>query len=200
MLRRDQDSSDPYIPLLIWWAVEAKAATHREQILQKMDDTSLWRHELVRTTLIPRLARRYAAEGDDAGFEACAQILAMAPKSEDVERVIGGMEEQLQERARRLGRRFLQGLADLAAQHEIIGDVRGQGLFLGLELIRDRVALEPADREAADLVERMKERGFLLSTDGPDHNVVKIKPPTVLTVDDVDQTLDALDRSLGELA
>ncbi|HEX3145544.1 MAG TPA: hypothetical protein VHQ64_16335 [Pyrinomonadaceae bacterium] len=61
----------------------------------------------------------------------------------------------------------------------MIGDVRGQGLFVGIELVRDHETLEPADREAAILIEKMKERGVLLSTDGPFHNVIKIKPPIV---------------------
>ena len=61
-----------------------------------------------------------------------------------------------------------------------------QGLFLGVELVRDRTTLEPAPDEATDLINRMAARGILLATDGPFHNVLKIKPPMVLTADDVD--------------
>ena len=91
---------------------------------------------------------------------------------------------------------FSAGLRALPDRHELIGDVRGAGLFLGVELVRDRVTLEPAADAAAALVERMKERGILLSTDGPLDNVLKIKPPMVLTRDDVDRVLRVLDAEL----
>ncbi len=73
----------------------------------------------------------------------------------------------------------------------------GMGLFIGVELVRDRGSLEPADTEAAVIINEMKWRGFLLSTDGPHHNVIKIKPPMVLQAHDVDATLAALDEVLG---
>ena len=105
----------------------------------------------------------------------------------------------LQEHARRLGRHFLQGLESLRERHEIIGDVRGRGLFLGIELVRDRKTLEPADTEATDIVNAMRQRGVLLSTDGPLHNVIKIKPPMVLDQNDIDMTLRLLEDVLSDL-
>ncbi|MEC8321239.1 MAG: aminotransferase class III-fold pyridoxal phosphate-dependent enzyme, partial [Planctomycetota bacterium] len=78
-------------------------------------------------------------------------------------------------------------------------DVRGRGLFLGFELVRDRTTLEPADAEATALVNAMRERGVLLSTDGPLHNVIKIKPPLVVDEGDVDMTLRLLDDVLAGL-
>jgi 4-aminobutyrate aminotransferase-like enzyme/Ser/Thr protein kinase RdoA (MazF antagonist) len=107
--------------------------------------------------------------------------------------------EQLQEHALELGNYFLEGLRGLMAQHKLIGDVRGTGLFLGVEFVRDRKTLEPAADEAARLVNRMKARGVLLSTDGPLHNVIKIKPPMVLSQDDVDMTLRLLGDDLAAL-
>jgi 4-aminobutyrate aminotransferase-like enzyme/Ser/Thr protein kinase RdoA (MazF antagonist) len=107
-------------------------------------------------------------------------------------------DEGLQERARRLGERLALGLAGLAARHPIVGDVRGLGLFLGLELSLDRESRAPAPLQAAYAVERLKDHGILLSTDGPDHNVVKMKPPLCLTEDDVDRVVASLDRVLGE--
>ncbi|HVS13007.1 MAG TPA: aminotransferase class III-fold pyridoxal phosphate-dependent enzyme [Thermoanaerobaculia bacterium] len=104
-------------------------------------------------------------------------------------------EEGLQERARVLGERFRRGLRELAARCPAIGDVRGLGLFLGFELVRDPVARTPDPELASWLVERMRDGGFLLSSDGPDRNVIKVKPPMVLAEDDVDHTLAAL----GEL-
>jgi 4-aminobutyrate aminotransferase-like enzyme len=107
-------------------------------------------------------------------------------------------EERLQERAARVGRRLRAGLEDLARRHAIVGDVRGLGLFLGIELVRDRETLEPAAAEAAYVVERMKDHGILLSTDGPLHNVIKMKPPLVFSETDADRVVAAYDRVLGE--
>jgi 4-aminobutyrate aminotransferase-like enzyme len=108
--------------------------------------------------------------------------------------------EGLQARAEELGADFLAGLRRLGERHELVGDARGAGLFLGLELVRDRETLEPAAEEAALLVERMRQRGVLLSTDGPLHNVIKIKPPMVLTREDVDRALWGLDDELARVA
>ena len=82
-------------------------------------------------------------------------------------------------------------------RHPLIGDVRGHGLFLGIELVRERRTLEPAAEEASSIVNEMRRRGILLSTDGPLHNVIKIKPPMVLDEDDVDMTLRILDDVLS---
>jgi 4-aminobutyrate aminotransferase-like enzyme len=82
-------------------------------------------------------------------------------------------------------------------RHAIIGDVRGMGLFIGVEMVRDRGTMDPAAEEAADLINRVKDRGILLSTDGPLHNVLKIKPPMVLTEQDVDMVVRVLDDELS---
>ena len=107
-------------------------------------------------------------------------------------------EEGLQQNALETGSRLLAGLRGLMREHPIIGDVRGAGLFLGFELVRDRGTLEPAAAEAAYLVNRLKDHGILLSTDGPLENVVKIKPPLCFTAADADYLVDTLDRVLRE--
>src|SRR5947207_2656870 len=76
---------------------------------------------------------------------------------------------------------------------------RGSGVFLGVELVRDRETLEPAGAEASFVVNRMRERGVLLGTDGPYHNVVKIRPPMPFADNDADLLVDALEQSLAEL-
>jgi 4-aminobutyrate aminotransferase-like enzyme len=106
--------------------------------------------------------------------------------------------ERLQEHALEMGGRLLDGLRELQSRHELIGDVRGLGLFVGVELVSDRESLAPAADEAAWIIERLKDRGFLVSTDGPLHNVLKIKPPMVLQTEDIDEFLAALDELLGE--
>jgi 4-aminobutyrate aminotransferase-like enzyme/Ser/Thr protein kinase RdoA (MazF antagonist) len=95
-------------------------------------------------------------------------------------------DEELQQNAQEVGLYLLDGLRQLQQKHPLIGDVRGLGLFLGIEFVRDRVTLEPANASAAEIVELMKERGVLLSTDGPFHNVIKIKPPLVFSEKDAD--------------
>jgi 4-aminobutyrate aminotransferase-like enzyme/Ser/Thr protein kinase RdoA (MazF antagonist) len=105
-------------------------------------------------------------------------------------------EEGLQAHALAVGTHLLKGLGLLKDRHPIIGDVRGTGLFLGIELVKDRNTLQPAARKAAEVVNRMKNRGILLGTDGPFHNVIKIKPPMVVTRDDADMFVRVLDDIL----
>jgi len=107
-------------------------------------------------------------------------------------------EEGLQDHARRVGDHLRQGLHELMDRHPLIGDVRGLGLFLGIELVLDRETLQPAPRHAAYIVERMRDHGILLSTDGPLHNVIKIKPPLVFDATDADRLVTTLDRVLAE--
>jgi len=106
-------------------------------------------------------------------------------------------EEALQEHALREGAFLLNGLRELAGRHEAIGDVRGSGLFLGVELVRDREGREPAAELAADVVNVLRDEGVLLSTDGPDRNVLKIKPPLAFGRDDAELFVEALDRGLA---
>ena len=105
-------------------------------------------------------------------------------------------DEGLQENARATGEYLLAGLRDLSTRHPLIGDARGRGLFLGLELVRDRATREPAGPEAARLADCMKDLGVLLSTDGPHHNVIKIKPPLVFARPDADRLLQRLEQAL----
>ena len=108
-------------------------------------------------------------------------------------------DEQLQAHARDVGQRMLTGLRPFVDRHPIVGDVRGSGLFLGVELVRDRTTLEPAGSEASYVANRLREMGILLGTDGPYHNVVKIRPPMPFNAEDADLLVGALDRALGEL-
>ncbi len=104
----------------------------------------------------------------------------------------------LQQHALDVGSALRERLTALQQSHPVIGDVRGRGLFLGVELVRNRQTREPAPAVARYVVERMKELGVLLSTDGPDANVLKIKPPMVFSAEDGDRLVAALDRVLAE--
>jgi 4-aminobutyrate aminotransferase-like enzyme/Ser/Thr protein kinase RdoA (MazF antagonist) len=92
--------------------------------------------------------------------------------------------EDLPSRAVTTGERLMQGYCDLAHRHPIIGDVRGMGLFIGVELVSDRNARTPATKAADQIVDQLRLRGILAATDGPDDNVLKIKPPMVFGPDE----------------
>lgn len=108
-------------------------------------------------------------------------------------------EEEMQRQARETGDYLMQLLKDLMPKHAIIGDVRGHGLFVGAELVRNRQTKEPAVPEIDQVVQQMKARGFLLSTDGPLHNVLKIKPPLVFTRENALQMVQQLDAVLSAM-
>ncbi len=107
-------------------------------------------------------------------------------------------EEDLQQNAHTVGGDLKLALAGLAEQHPIIGDVRGRGLFLGIELVRDRDRRSPATMQARYIIERLRAERILLSTDGPDDNVLKFKPPMVFDARDAERLVAALDRILGD--
>ena len=107
-------------------------------------------------------------------------------------------DEKLQNNAARTGARLKAGLERLKMKHPRVGDVRGLGLFLGVELVLDRESRTPAPRQAAYVAERMRDEGILISTDGPDRNVLKIKPPLVFDAADADLFVATLGRILAE--
>jgi len=107
--------------------------------------------------------------------------------------------EGLRDRALDVGGYLLDGLRGLVDRHPLVGDARGLGLFSGIELVRDRDTLEPGGEEASWVANRVRELGVLVSTDGPFHNVIKIKPPLCFTRPDADVLVAALDRALTEL-
>jgi 4-aminobutyrate aminotransferase-like enzyme len=107
--------------------------------------------------------------------------------------------EHLREHATEMGARFRAGFSELAARHPQIGDIRGEGLFLGVALTADRATRSAAGAIASAVLEGALARGVLLSVDGPDHDVLKIKPPLVISTADVDRALAVLDEVLDEL-
>ncbi|MBO6893090.1 MAG: aminotransferase class III-fold pyridoxal phosphate-dependent enzyme [Roseibium sp.] len=102
-------------------------------------------------------------------------------------------DERLMHHCHEVGTRLMSGARALANRFPIIGDVRGQGLFIGIELVRDRATLEPADTELEFVIRGMKQRhGILLSSEGPHNNVLKIKPPAQFGDAECDLFLEAL--------
>jgi 4-aminobutyrate aminotransferase-like enzyme/murein DD-endopeptidase MepM/ murein hydrolase activator NlpD len=108
-------------------------------------------------------------------------------------------DEQLQAHALRVGAELRANLEALVDRYPIIGDVRGSGLFLGVELVRNRETLEPAGPEASFVANRMRERGVLLGTDGPYHNVVKIRPPMPFDQANGERLVEVFESALRDL-
>jgi len=115
----------------------------------------------------------------------------------EVLRVI--QEEGLMENARLTGRYLKRELEKLKQKYPLIGDVRGMGFFLGVELVLDEAEMTPAAKEADYVIERMKKERILISTDGAFQNVLKIKPPMVFTRNNADLLTSKLDQVLGSL-
>ena len=108
--------------------------------------------------------------------------------------------EQLQENAHMTGSALLRAISARAETCAIIGDVRGMGLFIGIELVTDRQTKEPATAHASAIVESMKSDGVLMSIDGPLENVLKFKPPIGFRDEHAALFLRALDRALDSIA
>ena len=108
-------------------------------------------------------------------------------------------EDGIQANAATLGAKLKAGFQALARRHDLIGDVRGLGLMLGIELVKDRVGKAPAKEECARVFERCRELGLLIGKGGLHGNVLRIKPPMCLTVADADFMLDVLDAAFRGL-
>jgi 4-aminobutyrate aminotransferase-like enzyme len=100
--------------------------------------------------------------------------------------------ERLQAHAREVGAGLVAGLRARIGGHPVVGDIRGSGLFLGVELVQDRQTLAPAAAAAADVVNRMRDRGVLIGTEGASANVLKIRPPMPFTPADAELLCDTL--------
>jgi 4-aminobutyrate aminotransferase-like enzyme len=109
-------------------------------------------------------------------------------------------EEGLRQNVRETGRYLAEALRDLQREHAMIGDVRGMGLFMGLEIISEPSTAEPAPARAAALRERLRENGVLLGVTGPRENVIKIRPPMAFSRQHADRLLQSLEDALRRLA
>ena len=145
------------------------------------------------------ITRRDIADAFDNGMEyfttfggnpvSCAVGLAVLDVLQD---------EGLQKHALRVGNQLLDGLKSFVGKYDMIADARGAGLFLGLELVRDLSTLEPAAAEAGFISNRMRDHGILLGTDGPFHNVVKIRPPMPFDSSNGEFLLETMEKILKE--
>ncbi|MEO1819115.1 aspartate aminotransferase family protein [Pseudomonas sp.] len=108
-------------------------------------------------------------------------------------------QEGLQAHSAQMGQRLLTELQGLQSRYQSIGDVRGAGLFIGLELVQDPVTKTPDQKLALDVIEALRERGVLTSVAGPHGNVLKLRPPLAFQEQDIDWLVGALDQSLAAL-
>lgn len=108
-------------------------------------------------------------------------------------------DEGLMQNAQAMGARLMKGLQALEARHAIIGDVRGQGLFIGVDLVTDRTLRMPATAAATYVKNRLRARRILIGCEGPHDNILKIRPPLTIGADDVDMLLAVLDETFNEV-
>ena len=109
------------------------------------------------------------------------------------------VDEKLMANAVAVGAKLLADVKKLADKYRIVGDVRGAGMFLGVDLVRDRVTREPATAEAQHIITRMKQHLILLQADGPNRNVLKFKAPMCFSMDDVDHLVNVLTMIFDEI-
>ena len=102
--------------------------------------------------------------------------------------------------AEHIGNRMLQGISELASRYPCIGDVRGSGFFIGVDLIKDPQTLQPDPTLAKTVVNRLKQNGVLVGIDGISANVLKIRPPMVFNESHGERLLDALATVLQEVS
>ena len=108
--------------------------------------------------------------------------------------------EHLAERSAELGARALGDLRDLSQREPLIGDVRGQGLMIGVELVRDRRTKEPAAKEAAAIRDRCRDAGVVIGVGGAHGNVLRIQPPLVISADQLARSLDTVTDAIGQVS
>ncbi len=110
------------------------------------------------------------------------------------------LEEDLPGRSATLGAWAMERLHGMADRHELIGEVRGLGLMIGVELVRDRATKEPASVEAAAIRRICRERGVLIGVGGQEGNVLRVQPPLVITRDELSHALDVMEEAIARVA
>jgi putative membrane-bound dehydrogenase-like protein len=146
LLKRSEDASDTHLPLLLWWAIEDKAVSDRNAVLAMLAEKDAWQLPLVKQVIVERLARRYLAERNDAGYEACAQLLALAPAKDDALRLVAAMEADYSGRPLdTVPAPLAETMARLWQQHESDPTVTRLALKLGSREAYERAVARMSD-------------------------------------------------------
>jgi len=138
-------------------------------------------------------------EAGEWGFTHAGHPVSCAAALAAIEVLI---EENLPENAVKMGKIFMDGLDKLSKKYSLIGDVRGKGLMIGIEIVKDRNSKEPAIEKAQRIVDKAQERGVIFGKSGlglQGGNVVKIKPPLCITKEEVGKVLDVFESTLDEM-
>ncbi len=109
------------------------------------------------------------------------------------------LDNDLQHNAHRVGKFLYEGLKELEERYELVGEVRGKGLMLGVELVKDAATKEPSPEAANQLLEACKDRGLLVGKGGLYGNVLRLAPPLVITEEDAGRAIETIDAALGEV-
>jgi 4-aminobutyrate aminotransferase-like enzyme len=153
-------------------------------------------HPLAVVVTTPEIATRFAKEtgyfntfgGNPVSAEVGKKVLEIV------------LRDKLLDNVRETGSYLKAGLERLAATHELIGEVRGKGFFIGVEFVTDRIDKTPASQETSAMIERMREAGVLVSPIGRYRNILKIRPPLTFRKEHADIVLDKLDDALTRVA
>jgi hypothetical protein len=105
--------------------------------------------------------------------------------------------DKLRENAATVGAYLIERFRQMQAKYEVIGDVRGQGLFLGIELVTDRKTKQPATQFARKVSNGARQRGILIGTEGPHDNVLKLRPPMIFSHADADYLVEVLEDTFA---
>lgn len=176
-----------------WWGFQHDSAVPDIVTLGKPMGAG---HPLAAVVTTPDIAARFAAKNDYFNTFGGNPVAAAVGKA-----VIDVIEAQnLQENVTSVGAYTRAGLTKLQDRYEIIGDVRGRGLFLSVDLVSDRVSKSPAPEAARQMANLMKAEGVLLSKHGRYENVLKIRPPMIFSEENADQLLGTLDHCFSKLS
>ena len=152
LLAHSEDTQDIHLPLLLWWALEAKAATDPEAVLALFRDPAAWDLPIVRATIAERLMRRFAAAGSRQDLMNCARLLAMAPAPDHIKRLMGGFEAAIAGRS-------LTGLPSELV--EALSRYSGQSVTLGLRQGKPEAVSHALHELADEKADRAKQLQFL---------------------------------------
>ena len=151
-------------------------------------------HPLAATVTRTDIVERFAEKGNyfntfGGNPVSCAAGLAVLDVIED---------ENLQENALDVGQALIDGMTELVKRHQCIGDIRGSGLFLAVDLVEDRDTREPATEVASKVVNGLRDRGVLIGSIGPSNNILKLRPPMVFSTENADYFLEIVDEVLAD--